>query len=90
MGIVAALLEDDTIGDGIWYLGLEECEMTFIRVQRIAKALASTGGGRRFRGTGNLPNLKYIQLYHNMFPSDSMDALALAFGDKLVEISVTN
>jgi len=108
MGSVAALLKDDTIRDGIRYLGLEECEMTSIGVRQIAKALASTGGGGSSieeinlecnecgkigatalvdsLGTGGLPNLKHIRLDRNMFPSDSMDALATAFGDKLVEM----
>lgn len=37
-------------------------------------------------GTGGLPNLKCVRLNRNYFPSDSMDALATAFGDKLVDI----
>jgi len=45
VGSVAELLEDGSIGDSIQYLGMEECEMTSIGVRRIAKALASTGGG---------------------------------------------
>jgi len=42
---VVALLQNNTIGDSIRYLGLEDCEMTSAGVRRIARALVSTTGG---------------------------------------------